>query len=50
MIIRHLLPLILGGVIVFFPGCHPKTLDRQVIDLSGPGWHLWQDKDAAWEN
>ena len=21
-----------------------------MIDLSGPGWHLWQDKTAAWES
>ena len=35
---------------VFLPGCHPKTSGRQVIDLSGQGWYLWQDKDAAWEN
>src|SRR5690349_5804787 len=23
---------------------------RQEIDLSGPGWKLWQDKDATWKD
>jgi hypothetical protein len=50
MTIQNLLLLILGGVLVFFPACHPKALGRHLIDLSGSGWHLWQDKAAAWEN
>lgn len=26
-----------------------KAQERQIQDLSGKGWYLWQDKDAAWE-
>lgn len=47
---QHLLLLILGGVLVFIPACHPKAPGRQVLDLSGAGWHLWHDTAAVWEN
>ena len=40
---------LLGLFALAFSGCHPKSTGRQVIDLSGPGWHLWQDKTASWE-
>jgi hypothetical protein len=28
----------------------PLFAQRQEVDLSGPGWHLWRDKAAKWEN
>ena len=28
----------------------PATSGRQELDLSGPGWKMWLDKDAKWEN
>jgi hypothetical protein len=47
---RNLFALILVGILLFLSACHPTSRGRQVIDLSGPGWHLWQDKTAAWES
>ena len=29
--------------------CGVKAQERRVIDLSGEGWYLWQDKDATWQ-
>lgn len=26
-----------------------RAQERPVFDLSGKGWHLWQDKDARWQ-
>lgn len=31
------------------PLCGMKAQERTVFDLSGKGWHLWQDKDARWQ-
>ena len=33
--------------------CHAAPAvarDRSELDLSGPGWNLWLDRDAAWKN
>ena len=26
-----------------------RAQERPFFDLSGKGWHLWQDKNAAWQ-
>lgn len=36
-------------LLLLFPLCGMKAQERQVVDLSGEGWYLWQDKEAAWE-
>jgi hypothetical protein len=28
----------------------PVFAERQEVDLSGPGWHLWQDTAAKWQD
>lgn len=34
---------------LLFCGC-ANAADRAVVDLSGPGWSLWLDKAAAWQD
>lgn len=41
---------LLGLASLLLSGCQAKSTVRQVIDLSGPGWHLWQDETASWEH
>lgn len=26
-----------------------ESTGETIFDLSGKGWHLWQDKNAAWQ-
>ncbi|HTS15965.1 MAG TPA: PA14 domain-containing protein [Verrucomicrobiae bacterium] len=40
-------PLLLGASMPTHPA---QASDRVTIDLSGPGWSLWQDKHASWSN
>ncbi len=48
---KHLLALLLAGVATGAPATPAAAASgRASIDLSGPGWTLWQDKAAAWEN
>jgi beta-galactosidase len=46
MRIQHfiVLAILLGSATV------ASAQDRKTIDLSGPGWKLWYDKAAAWQN
>lgn len=37
-------------VVLPFGAAAVETKGRVVLDLSGPGWKLWQDKDAKWED
>jgi hypothetical protein len=43
-----LIALFLLSLCFSFPAIAGET--RFETSLSGPGWKLWQDKDAAWEN
>ncbi len=46
----HSSPLLLV-IAASWLGSAPSLLaDRQEIDLSGPGWSLWQDKKANWQS
>jgi len=42
------LPTILAVLSLFIAGA--PAFAREETDLSGPGWHLWQDTAAAWQN
>jgi hypothetical protein len=43
-------PLILLAIAGGLGWAQPLMAQRQDIDLSGPGWKLWQDKDASWKD
>jgi hypothetical protein len=43
-------PLLLLVVAGGLGSAQPLLAQRQEIDLSGPGWNLWQDKDASWKD
>ena len=47
---NYLSTSLLGLIILALSACHPKATAGRVIDLSGSGWHLLQDKAASWEN
>ncbi len=40
-----ILILLAGGM-----SAQPLLAQRQVVDLSGPGWHLWRDEAANWKD
>jgi hypothetical protein len=42
--------LAVGVAALLLTSCHQKPEGRHVTDLSGPGWILWQDQMASWEN
>jgi hypothetical protein len=38
------------SVLLVFCATAPAAGARQTVDLSGRGWTLWRDKDAAWQD
>lgn len=46
---RRFLAVTLAGV-MFIAASLRASQPRIEMDLSGPGWKLWQDKDAKWES
>ena len=45
LIPRRFLLLLLAASLPWF-----ARAERTVVDLSGPGWHLWLDRSATWKN